>query len=178
MTNADDELVDVLNGRNQVVRTATRAEVRAGNLRHRTVFIAVVDEARQLLVHQRARWKDVWPSYWDVAFGGVVDAGEGSLRAAVRELDEEAGIDAGAGWNTLESLGAGTYEDDLVDEHAEIYLIRHPGPFAGRDGEVQQVRWVALANLDRWLRGVRCVPDSLALVVPRLRSRFDLHGRD
>ena len=64
--------MDVLDEEGRVVGVATRAEVRAGNLWHRTVFIAVVTPDDEVVVHQRADWKDVWPSHWDVCFGGVV----------------------------------------------------------------------------------------------------------
>ena len=51
-------------------------------------------------MHRRAEWKDVYPGYWDVCFGGVLGAGEAWDDAAHRELQEEAGIDA-----PLELLG-------------------------------------------------------------------------
>ena len=37
-----EELVDVIDDDGEVIATATRAEMRAGNLRHRTVSIAVI----------------------------------------------------------------------------------------------------------------------------------------
>ena len=59
-----------------VVRLATRAEMRAGNLRHRSVAVVVVTSAGEVVAHRRADWKDVWPGRWDVCFGGVVGVGE------------------------------------------------------------------------------------------------------
>jgi 8-oxo-dGTP pyrophosphatase MutT (NUDIX family) len=139
--------------------------VRAGNLRHRTVFIAVVNTAGEVLVHRRADWKDVWPGAWDVAFGGVVDAGEPWETAAARELAEEAGIDA-----ELAYLGEGEYEDDSVRERARVYLARHDGPVSFVDGEVAEVDWVTPEAMSEWLRSHTVCPDSVAIVLPRIDS--------
>ena len=158
------ELVEVVDERGVVRRTATRAEVRAGNLRHRSVFVAVVTGSGEVVVHQRAAWKDVWPSVWDVAFGGVVGVGESFADAARRELAEEAGIvDV-----HLERVGGGTYADDAVAEVAEVYLARHDGPLATPDGEVARLDRVPIDGLGAWCAERSVCPDSLALVVPVL----------
>ena len=166
MTDPRDELVDVLDGTGAVVEVRTRREVREGNLLHRSVFIAVIDSADRIVVHQRAPWKDVWPSRWDLCFGGVVDSGESVADAAVRELAEEAGVvlDVGA----LEHLGDERYADDLVREFGTVYLARSDGPFTFPDGEVAASDRVPLTLLDAWVRERTMVPDSLAIVLPLL----------
>src|SRR5947209_15330433 len=85
------EQVEILNERGAVVDVVGRDVMRAENLRHRAVYVAVVD-GKRLLVHQRAAWKDVWPARWDIAFGGVCGVGERWSDAAIRELAEEAGV--------------------------------------------------------------------------------------
>lgn len=159
----DAELVDVLDDEGHVHRTATRAEVRAGNLRHRTVFVAVVNTTSQLLVHRRADWKDVWPGAWDLAFGGVVDAGEAWETAAARELAEEAGLEA-----ELSYLGEGAYDDDEVRELARVYLARHDGPVEPADGEVVETAWIPLDDLQTWIADREVCADTVAIVLPRL----------
>ena len=166
MTDPSGELVEVVDEAGTVLAVVTRAEMRAGRLRHRTVFIAVVDPAgERLLTHRRADWKDVWPSRWDIAFGGVVGVGEGWVEAAARELAEEAGITA-----TLTPLGAGAYADDEVAEVAELFLARSDGPFTFPDGEVAEVRWIAVAELDGWLADRLHCPDGATLLPPLLRA--------
>lgn len=162
-----DALVDVVGADGAVISTATRREIRAGNLLHRSVFIAVLDAQDRLVVHQRADWKDIWPSRWDLAFGGVVDAGEDWRRAAARELLEEAGVAA-----ALEHLGPGRYEDGQVREVAEVFLVRSDGPFTFPDGEVAASDRVTPSGLDAWLEGRDVVPDSVAIVVPLLRAHL------
>ena len=131
------------------------------------MFVAVVDAADAVVVHQRADWKDVWPSRWDVCFGGVVDRGEEIRAAAVRELAEEAGVLVAAA--DLEWWTEERYEDDLVREVGTVFLARHDGPFTFPDGEVAASDRVPLARLDAWLDEHELVPDSVALAVPHLR---------
>lgn len=151
----------------QVVGTARRSEVRARNLRHRSVFVTVLDGTGRLLVHQRAAWKDLWPSWWDLAFGGVVAAGEDWESAARRELLEEVGVEV----SHLEDLGDARYEGARVRELARGYAAVTTGPFRFADGEVVDVRWIDLVELDDWVTRPDVCPDG-AVIVPRLLGRL------
>jgi isopentenyldiphosphate isomerase len=155
---ATAELVEVVDADGEVVGVVTRAEMRARNLRHRSVavFVRRIDGA--VLVHQRAAWKDVWPSYWDLAFGGVCDVGEPWVDAARRELLEEAGITG-----VLEPAGRGAYEDDAVKAVAEAFTISHDGPCTFADGEVVASAWIPLAELAGWVATHDVCPDSLQI---------------
>ena len=163
--NAGDELVDVVDEFDQVVQVVPRRVMRADRLRHRAVFIAVVDGAGRLLVHRRSPHKDVWPSWCDIAVGGVVGADESYLEAAHRELAEEIGVSTA----TLEEIDLGesrTYEDDQVSLMARCYVVTSSGPFTFDDGEVVEAWWVHRDGLDDLLRRERFLPDSLKLLLP------------
>src|SRR5262245_25391859 len=123
---AGDELVEVVDESGAVVRLATRAEMRAGNLRHRGVAVVVTTGARELVAHRRADWKDVWPGRWDVCFGGVAQVGEDWATATSRELAEEAGVDVPP--TALRLLGWDSYEDEFVSWFGPIYAATHDGP--------------------------------------------------
>lgn len=158
------ELVEVVDQQGRVLRIVTRAEMRAQVLRHRTVFIAVVDlDGTRLLVHRRADWKDLWPSAWDLAFGGVAAPGEAWADAARRELAEEAGVVV-----DLVRVGGAAFDAPGVAELAEVFLARSDGPFSCPDGEVAEVAWVPLVELHEWLDGRSVCPDGVALVLPHL----------
>lgn len=160
------EWVDVVDDDDRVLDTVERAEIRARNLLHRSVFVVVVTSADQVVCHQRADWKDVWPSRWDIGFGGVVAAGESYLDAAVRELGEEAGIAVGP--DRLERLARGRYDDERVRELSVVYGVRHDGPFTFPDGEVQASVLVAGTGLRAWVASRDLVLDSVALVLPHV----------
>ncbi len=163
-----DELVDEVDADDRVLRTVTRAEMRSQRLRHRSVFVVVQSSADDVLVHRRADHKDVWPGRWDLAAGGVVSSGESYDGAAVRELAEELGIvDV-----PIERLGRGAYDDGDVSEVAAVYRVRWDGPVHFADGEVAEVCWVTLEELQREATGGSggraFVPDSVALALPLL----------
>lgn len=160
---AGDELVDELDEMGVVIGEVTRSQMREQNLLHRSVFVAVRNDADELLVHRRAPWKDLWPDAWDIAVSGVVAAGEAWELAAARELAEELGVTA-----ELAYLGEGSYEDDDVREVARIYQARTEGPFEFADDEIVEAMWVPTGEVREWLADRVACPDSVALVLPRL----------
>src|SRR5688572_32371497 len=126
-----EELVDLVDADDRVVEVVTRAEARArgATARHRACYVAVLTSADELVVHRRADWKDVYPGWWDVCFGGVLAAGEAWDAAAHRELLEEAGIDV-----PLELLGRAGWEAPGAQLNGQIYLARRDGRFPCPDG--------------------------------------------
>ncbi len=163
---AGDELVEIIDEGGRVERLVPRSDMRAGNLRHRSVAVVVVTGSGALVAHRRAGWKDVWPGRWDVCFGGVVGVGESWEAAAVRELAEEAGVVVEPA--ALRPLGDGSYADGDVSAVARLFAVTHDGPFTPADGEVAELVLVPRAELEAWLAGRPLCPDSAALVVPRL----------
>lgn len=157
------ELVEVVSGDGAVERVVTRAQMRAEGLRHRCTYIAVLDDTGRLVVHRRAWWKDIYPGYWEVAFGGVVGVGESWDEAAARELAEEAGVHA-----PLELLHHSRYDEGTVHVLGAAYLARHDGPFRFADGEVIDHARVPLEQVRQWAAQRDVCPDSLAFVAPLL----------
>jgi 16S rRNA (adenine1518-N6/adenine1519-N6)-dimethyltransferase len=54
----------------------------------------VTNSRDELLVQQRSSTKDSYPLHWTSSASGHLDAGEGYLEAAERELREEMGLEA------------------------------------------------------------------------------------
>lgn len=164
---AGAELVEVVDERGDVLEVTTRERIRAETLRHRCTYVAVVTSDAELVVHRRAGWKDVYPRYWDVCFGGVCGVGESWRVAAERELAEEAGL-AGL---PLEDLGPVSYDDVDGRIIGRVYLARTDQPPTCPDGEVVAVDRVPFAALDGWLAGRQVCPDSQSVALPLIRDR-------
>ncbi len=162
---ASDELVEVIAEDASVLRVVTRAQVRAGRLRHRCTFVVIRSTTGDVLVHLRSDDKDLWPGRWDLCAGGVVTAGESWENAARREVCEELGVQLGAGAD-LEPLGEFSYDDAEVSELCRVWTTVHDGPFTFADGEVSEARFVSVDDLVAMLDEVPFTPDSATVVAP------------
>lgn len=167
------ELVEVVDAEGEVLDIVTRAEIRARNLWHRCTYIAVTTSAGELVVHQRASWKDVYPSYWDLCFGGIAGVGEDWETAARRELAEEAGI-VGVELTDLGPVRYERAEGDAADGRivGRAYKVIHDGPLTCPDGEVVAIDRIPIADLDAWLHERPVCPDSAELVAALVHARW------
>jgi 8-oxo-dGTP pyrophosphatase MutT (NUDIX family) len=163
-----DEMVAILAEDNQVTGSAPRSVMRRDNLRHSATGVLVRNPAGDIYVHRRTPTKDVYPSRYDFAAGGVVAAGEDPYDAAVRELAEELGI-AGV---ELTKLPEGDYADDHTRYHAYLYTCVWAGPITHQPEEVDWGAWmsptalVAKLNDPTW----PVMPDTAALLGPLIRN--------
>jgi isopentenyldiphosphate isomerase len=151
-----EELVDVVDDAGRVVGVVTRREMRERRLPHRCVYLLVFDSRGRLFVHRRTASKDVYPSYWDVAVGGVLAAGETFFSGAVRELFEELGVEA-----VLEEVGPFRFEDERTVVQAVIYRAVHDGPFRLQAEEIVRGEFVTREELAGMVTRERFCPDGL-----------------
>lgn len=86
------EIFDVVDSEDRVVGQATRGEVHAQGLLHRSVHILVFNSNGDLFLQKRALTKDECPGYWDSSAAGHVNAGEDYRTCAHRELMEELNV--------------------------------------------------------------------------------------
>jgi len=87
-----NELFPVVDKNDRILRYAQRADVHGNNLLHRAVHILIFNDADEVYLQQRSRWKDRHPLKWDSSAAGHVTAGENYDETARRELREELGI--------------------------------------------------------------------------------------
>lgn len=153
------ELVDVVDDAGRTIETVTRREMRARRLPHRSVYLLVFNRREELFVHLRTADKDVYPSHWDVAIGGVLAAGESHDAGARREAMEELGVAV-----EPEPLFPFRYADDGNVVHGIVYRARHGGPFRLQPEEIVRGEFVPLSDLaTRTARDLFC-PDGLAVL--------------
>jgi isopentenyldiphosphate isomerase len=154
-----DEWVDVIDDAGQTIGTATRREMRAQRLMHRCVYILVLNRRGEIFIHQRTATKDVFPSHWDVAVGGVLAAGESFDTGAVREAQEELGVAISA-----EALFPFHYADAATVVQAMVYRAVHDGPFRLQPEEITHGEFVRPEEaIERAAREPFC-PDGLAVL--------------
>ena len=91
---SDAELVAWVDEQDRLLGGLPRAELCERGLIGRGTFILLFNSAGELCVHRRTLSKALYPGYWDVAAGGMVQQGESYAESAARELEEELGIAA------------------------------------------------------------------------------------
>lgn len=87
-----EELFDVVDEQDQVLRQAPRSVVHAHHWLHRAAHIFVFNTRGELLIHRRSATKDECPNVCTSSASGHLAAGEDYATAAVRELEEELGL--------------------------------------------------------------------------------------
>src|SRR5690606_2272497 len=128
-----DELFDVVNEQDEVVRQATRGEVHRQRWLHRAVHVFVFDRQGRVFLQKRSMAKDTNPGCWSPSASGHVDAGEGYDEAALRELREEIGVELPAPpprWLRLNACR------ETGREFVWIYRVEHEGPFRLNEAEI------------------------------------------
>lgn len=92
MHSTDYEILEIVDSGDNVIGTATRAEIHKSGLMHRAVHIFVFNAAEEIYVQRRSESKDRHPGKLDSSAAGHVDPGESYHESAVRELREEIGL--------------------------------------------------------------------------------------
>ena len=143
-----EEIFDVVDANDQVIGTATRAEVHAQKLTHRAVHVFVFNKRGDLLLQKRSLLKDMCPGLWDSSVSGHLDAGESYEAAAVRELEEEMGITTETTPEEIARIAPGL---ETGWEHMRLYRIRHDGALRFPAAEVDAVMWFPLSEIAAWI---------------------------
>ncbi|MGW6269519.1 NUDIX hydrolase [Streptomyces sp. NPDC055060] len=162
-----EEILDIVDENDEVVGQTPRGEAYARGLRHRCVFIQARDAEGRVFVHRRTPVKLVFPSMYDMFVGGVVGAGESYDDAALREAQEELGVEELPRptplFKFLYDDGAGhTWWSHLYEVRCDLPV--HP--------QAEEVAWHAFltdAELDQRLDTWDWVPDGRA-AYERLRE--------
>ena len=119
------ELLAVVNENDQIINTLPRNEIHVSGLRHRAVHILVFNQQGQLFLQKRSMNKDLNKRLWDTSAAGHVDAGEDYTPSAIREADEELGINIE---NTIQPLFKLSPTKQLGMEFIQVYQCVNNGP--------------------------------------------------
>jgi isopentenyldiphosphate isomerase len=167
---AADEIVAIVDEHNTVIGAASRREMRAKNLPHRSTYILVFNSQGALYVQKRTLTKDIFPGYYDPAAGGVVLAGESYEQGAVRELEEEMGIrDVPLTW---------LFDFYFTDERTRVwggaFSCVYDGKMVLQEEEVEDVVLITIDEILRRVETEPFTPDGLYVLRRYLEQREQL----
>ena len=144
-----EEMFDVVDANDELIRVADRREVHDNGLFHRAAHVLVYDEAERLLVQLRSFDKESSPGLWDTSAGGHVSSGEDYAAAAIRELREELGLESIAPLKPLFKLAA---TDNTGNEFVSVYSTTTNEVPVLQVEEVAAARWVTIEELKTWIK--------------------------
>ena len=123
-----------------------RDEIHRNKLMHRAVHILVFNDDNQLFLQKRSMKKDLNKGLWDTSAAGHVDAGEQYLESAIREAQEELGIDLQQSLTPVFKLSP---TPQLGMEFIQVYQAQHNGPFTLAKDEIDEGKWLTMTEVSQ-----------------------------
>ena len=142
-----DELFDVVDENDEVVRQECRDVVHAQDLLHRAIHAFIINKRGEVFLQKRSRLKDMHPGQWDSSAAGHLDAGENYYDCAVRELEEEAGQREGE----LKLVATLSAREETGWEFVHLFEVPQTGPVRFPCAEVEAGLWLAPTEIDGWV---------------------------
>jgi isopentenyldiphosphate isomerase len=155
---SDAELIAWVDRQDQLLGALPRAQLRERGLIGRGTYILLFNSAGELCVHRRTLSKAIYPGYWDVAAGGMVQADESYVESAARELEEELGV-AGVELTAHEQFFFDQPDNRLW---CAVFSAVWDGPLKLQPEEVIEARFIAVDQVLHETAEKPYCPDSLA----------------
>jgi isopentenyl-diphosphate delta-isomerase len=144
-----DEIFDVVNERDEVVGQLARREVHRQRLKHRAVHVFIFNRRGELFLQKRSLKKDNHPGVWDSSAAGHVDSGEDYDRCALREVQEELGVQLPC---VPQRVLRVTAREETGQEFVWVYRCEHEGPFQLHPEEIDSGGWFPPEKIRSWIR--------------------------
>ena len=167
----DDEVFDLVDSEDNVIGMATRKEVHSQKLFHRAVHVLLFNQAGQVFLQKRSPHKDTAPNCWDSSASGHVDSGETYYATAIRECQEELGVEI----EQLEKLTKLHPDQQNGWEFVEVFLGQHEGPFDLNPAEITEGKWCSQEDVDRMIEEI---PDLLASAFKQVWEVWNNHSSE
>jgi isopentenyl-diphosphate delta-isomerase len=154
----EDELIDIYDESNNLTHVQkTKSEAHKYGLWHRSAHVWIYNSKGEVLLQLRAKHKPVYPDKWDISSAGHVIPGEDPLAAALRETEEEIGLELKK--KDLDFFGikkaSEAHGKIRNNEFYYIYFLKYDGIAKNlklQSGELQEVRFLPINKLEGELR--------------------------
>jgi len=144
-----DEVFDVVDENDEVLRQETRSVVHRDGLMHRAVHMFVFNKRKEIFLQKRSMLKDVHPGLWDSSAAGHLNAGEDYESTAVRELEEELGIQVQS--DEIQEMGRISACENTGHEHVRLYITRYDGALRYPCSEIETGLWLSIEDVREWI---------------------------
>ncbi len=163
------ELIDVLNEDGVLTgEVLPRSEVHKRGLWHRAIVVAIINEKNEILLQQRSEKKEKNAGMWDISVAGHISAGQDSLSAAAREINEEVSVLLGYRTEIKDFRYMYCFrkeqkfgEDFIERQFYDFFILRTSGvddkTLYFQKEEVQAVKFVDLSTIQKMIENQELV---------------------
>ena len=143
MDNTNIEFLDIVDENDQVVGRASKDEIYDNSLRHRIAHVLVFNSKGELALQLRGRNVSSRPLHWITSAGGHVQSGETYEQGALREYQEELGVQS-----KLEFLGKELFLSlTKPEKFLAIFKTEFNGPFEPDKHAVERVEFFSFEQI-------------------------------
>lgn len=143
------EILDIVDLQDRVTGRASRKEIHERALVHRASHMILFNSAGEVFLQKRSPHKDSGGGQWDSSAAGHVDSGETYLACAVRELEEELGLQV-APTDLVEQFKLSPRPETGM-EFAMVYTVISDQALTLDPVEIVDGCWIEPAALNRWV---------------------------
>jgi isopentenyldiphosphate isomerase len=159
-----DEVLDIVNERDEVIGQKSRSEVyKNGMTNFRVINAFVINSKGQLWIPRRGPHKRIFPNALDMSVGGHVETGETYEQAFKRELKEELNLDPDT--TPYRVLGKLTPHEHSVSAFMTVYEIKSDVAPAYNKNDFTEYFWLSPADFfERLKQGDKSKEDLPKLI--------------
>lgn len=155
-----EEMIDILDENGiKTGQILPRKEVHEKGLWHRAIVVAIINEKNEILLQQRNANKEKNANMWDISAAGHISAGQDSLMAATREINEEVSVNLGFNVEVKEFRFMYSFRkeqkfsDTFIErQFYDFFILRQNGINAQsikyQESEVQDIKFVTITELN------------------------------
>lgn len=150
IVSSEDEPLILVDSEDRQTGCLSKADCHDGDgVLHRAFSIFLFDDEGRLLLQKRAAGKRLWPGYWSNSCCSHPRDGESTEVAAGRRLEDE--LHTGSELQFVYRFIYQAAFGELGAEHelCHVFLGRVDGDPSANDTEIEALRYVSAADLDR-----------------------------
>ncbi len=155
------EYSSIVNENDEEIGKAVYEEAVAKKPTRRIVHVLIFNSEGKMALQMRSKHKSFRPEYWCTSVGGHVRFGENYKEAAIREMQEEIGIE-----KEPEFLGKHHCSDGNGQEmFLSVFKLVFGGPFQINPEEVERIEFFSMDVIDEMIKnGEKFHPELLFLL--------------
>jgi len=159
------DMLNVVNDKDEIIGVASREEIHRQGLCHREVHVIFITPASDIIFQHRAKDKDTYPDLLDATVGGHVEIGQTYEETAIKETEEETGLQLKI--DDLIFIGKVKREskDELTGKTNNVFNCRYLYVFTGATSDLK-IEVGAGIGFEAWSL------DEILKISPESRKKF------